>query len=468
MYLTLEITGQDAGRFGPQRLHTFGIEGGRIGRAPENEWVIPDQYIHGLHAVVRFMSGLFFVEKRGQNRVAVNRADYDLPPNEPFPLKDGDRLYLDDYELSVKVSSSPPVRAATAPTPEPHTPEPHALDPITGSRRPLVAGPALADGDPRELDPLDRLGGPAFKPRGLPSEPSVLTHGSVLSEHFRAPEPRVASRPASGSAIPDDWDRTSLTRFAAAHAAPVNPGPAPRVPSPPRLEPRSAAGPESAPRPSEPIAPRIPSIPSLGTTAPGSGPVASLAEAIGLPVQALSGADVLTLGRALRNCLSGLIELSQARAQIRARFRVSGTRGAVSDPNPLRTAANVDDALHELFQRRRPGAMSVDQAVADGFNAVRRHQQALLEAMRAAFDALITRFDPAAHAERTDNAGKRGALMGLPARLRQWDGYLEYFREQLGDNREEAFRRLFGAEFAAAYEQALERMRLLERGGTGP
>lgn len=85
MFLTLEITSPQAAKFGSQRLHTFGIEGGRIGRAADNEWVIPDQYVHSIHAVVRFMSGLFFIEKRGQNRVSVNRPDVDLPINEPFP-----------------------------------------------------------------------------------------------------------------------------------------------------------------------------------------------------------------------------------------------------------------------------------------------------------------------------------------------------------------------------------------------
>src|ERR1700690_2050789 len=128
MYLTLEITGADAARFGSQRIHTFGVEGGRIGRAADNQWVIPDQYIHSLHAVVRYMSGLFFIEKRGQNRVAVNRADIDLPLNEPFPLKDGDKLYLDDYELSVRVSRTPP---SIAPAPPPSV-DLAALDPKIG------------------------------------------------------------------------------------------------------------------------------------------------------------------------------------------------------------------------------------------------------------------------------------------------------------------------------------------------
>jgi len=195
--------------------------------------------------------------------------------------------------------------------------------------------------------------------------------------------------------------------------------------------------------------------------APGT--LEALAEPLGIAATQLGGADLGVLGRSLRNCLSGLIELLQVRSQIRSRFRITLTRGVPVDANPLRNAANVDDALHELFQRRRAGSLPADQAVADGFDEARRHQLAMLDAMRAAFDALIVRLDPETQTERLESGGKRNSLMGLPARLRQWDNYLEFFREQVGKDRDEAFQRLFGAEFAAAYEQALERLRTLDR-----
>jgi type VI secretion system protein ImpI len=447
MYLTLEITGADAARFGSQRVHTFGVEGGRIGRAADNQWVIPDQYIHSLHAVVRYMSGLFFIEKRGQNRVAVNRPDVDLPLGEPFPLKDGDKLYLDDYELSVRVTRTPP---ALAPGPPPAV-DLAALDPITGPRDRVTISP-LADLDPQDLDPLDHLGRPPA-PRAEPAamQSSVLTHGSVLSDHFRPPAP-LGAAPAGGAFIPDDWERTSMARSAqrpAAAAPPPPPAPRASVPPPP-----------AAPMPPAPMPAAPPAAAAAAIGLPAA--IAAMSGPLGLRAGELSAPDLEPLGRALRQALAGSVALMQQRAEIRTRFRVKQGRVSAAEPNPLRTAANVEDALHEFFNRRRAGAYPVDVAIADAFEEARLHQQALLEAMQAAFEAVLARLDPEQQGERAEASTRRGAMIGM-GRSRRFEEYLEYFRAQVGNDREEAFQRLFGAAFASAYEQALERLRTLAR-----
>jgi len=450
MFLTLEITSPQAAKFGSQRLHTFGIEGGRIGRAADNEWVIPDQYVHSIHAVVRFMSGLFFIEKRGQNRVSVNRPDIDLPVNEPFPLRDGDRLYIDEYELTVRVSRTAPTVDRVAAPPPPQLP----LDPITGSRRPAKSGSILDDLDSQNLDPLDNFQSLSPKTRAPSPQSSVLTHGSVLSDHYRAPTINDPPPPQGGNFIPDDWERTSMTRFGQTpKAAPPS---APSYSPPPSYSaPPSYPAPPFAPVPAAPVMPERPPAPIAGN-------LAGLAEALGLRSNELSAADVEVLGRALRNSLSGLIELLQVRNEIRSRFRVALTLGGKADPNPLKNAPNVEDALHELFRRRQPGALPVDQAIADGMEEAKLHQLAILDAMRGAFDALIARLDPSAMASHSETTGKRNPL-AIAGRSRHWENYLEYFSQQMGHDREEAFRRLFGGEFAGAYEQALDRLRRMAR-----
>ena len=463
MFLTLEITSPQAAKFGSHRLHTFGIEGGRIGRAADNEWVIPDQYVHSIHAVVRFMSGLFFIEKRGQNRVAVNRPDVDLPVNEPFPLRDGDRLYIDEYELTVRVSRSAPAVERDA---APPTPLQAPLDPITGSRRPAKTGSILDDLDSQNLDPLDNFQSLSPKTRAPAPLSSVLTHGSVLSDHYRAPTINDPPQPVGGNFIPDDWERTSMTRFGQTSKA----APAPQPPSPPPSyspAPSHSPAPSFGPPPAYHAPPSAAPVPAPAAmperpTAPIAGNLAGLAEALGLRSNELSAADVEVLGRALRHSLSGLIELLQVRNEIRSRFRVSLTQGGKADPNPLKNAPNVEDALHELFRRRQPGALAVDQAIGEGMEEARLHQLAILDAMRGAFDALIARLDPAALAAKSETTGKRNPL-AIGGRSRHWENYLEYFGEQMGHDREDAFRRLFGGEFARAYEQALERLRRMTR-----
>jgi type VI secretion system protein ImpI len=87
--------------------------------------------------------------------------------------------------------------------------------------------------------------------------------------------------------------------------------------------------------------------------------------------------------------------------------------------------------------------------------------------MRGAFDGLLERLDPQRQAETSDTAIRRGAL-GLSGRTRHWENYLEYFAAQVGGDREDAFRRLFGADFAKAYEQAMDRQRRMARQRRAP
>jgi type VI secretion system protein ImpI len=84
--------------------------------------------------------------------------------------------------------------------------------------------------------------------------------------------------------------------------------------------------------------------------------------------------------------------------------------------------------------------------------------------MRAGFDSLLERFDPSSLQESFDRQAKRGGLLSLASKMKYWEVYAEWFAE-LASDREETFRRLFGEEFARAYEDQLER---LKRSRNGP
>ncbi|HXN09718.1 MAG TPA: type VI secretion system-associated FHA domain protein TagH, partial [Steroidobacteraceae bacterium] len=358
--------------------------------------------------------------------------------------------YLDDYELSVRVSRTPP---SIAPAPPPSV-DLAALDPITGPRDRAPVSP-LMDLDPQDLDPLDHLGrAPTPRLDPGPMQSSVLTQGSVLSDHFRPPAP-VNAPAGAGSFIPDDWERTSMAR------ASQRPAPAP-PPQPPRAPAPAPAPANLAPRPPPPAPAPVAAPPMPGAAIGLPAAIAAMTGPLGLHPGELGAPDLEPIGRALRQALAGSVALMQQRAEIRTRFRVKQTRTSGSEPNPLRSAANVEDALHEFFSRRRPGAYPVDVAIADAFEEARLHQQALLEAIRIAFDALLARLDPEGAGERVDATGRRPGIIGL-GRSRRFEEYLEFFRAQVGNDREEAFQRLFGATFASAYEQALERLRTLAR-----
>jgi type VI secretion system protein len=54
MPLTLRITGTQAARLAERATRVFGVHGGRIGRASDNDWVLPDphRFLSGYHALI--------------------------------------------------------------------------------------------------------------------------------------------------------------------------------------------------------------------------------------------------------------------------------------------------------------------------------------------------------------------------------------------------------------------------------
>src|SRR5690606_22373142 len=105
MYLTFEVISANAAVLGEARRAVFTVDGGRIGRAAENDMVLPGAGVHRHHATVRFINGVFFIEGVGANGIAVNNPDVVLPRNEPYPLKNGDRVYIDEFEVAVATSA---------------------------------------------------------------------------------------------------------------------------------------------------------------------------------------------------------------------------------------------------------------------------------------------------------------------------------------------------------------------------
>jgi len=145
----------------------------------------------------------------------------------------------------------------------------------------------------------------------------------------------------------------------------------------------------------------------------------------------------------------------RSRQQIKDEFRMQGTRVRRVDNNPLKFSADVDDALHNLLVKRNRAYMSPVEAFEDAFSDLRNHQIAMLAGMRVAFESMLTEFDPDRLQEEFDRQMAKGLV---PAKLRYWDAYRE--RQQLAAKDPEAtFRRLFGEEFARAYEDQLKALK---------
>jgi len=524
MNLILEVVSQNAQSLGPARRKSFGPEGGRIGRSTDCDWVIPSPYVSRHHATVRWISGTYYIEATGENGVAINDTQAVLPPQERRALRNGDRVYIDEYEISVSIEGA----AAEAPRGAALGSDfaPRAADPLIAPA-PISSGLGLSDPFAPASEDMRLLKDPLPQPAHLESPswnhspgladnfapPPVPRSGAAIPDDWNkttfgrtnptpsAAPPGMGIPPPAGAAIPADWDKTSFGFKAPAGPAPPPqaPPPAPPRPAAPDMSaspvtapprpftaappPRPAAPPPPTAQPSAPLARQAPpasraspppqwplppsqSAPPVAETAsrPGGFDIGGFLRAAGVDPATVAPETVAELGVILRSVVQGLIEVLQARAEIKNQFRLPVTRVKTTENNPLKFAVNAEDALNSLLARRNAAYLGPVDAFEDAFNDIRFHQMAMLAGMRAGFEHVLKRFEPEQLQAGFDRQAKRGGLLSMSAKSRYWELYIEQFGE-LATDPDEAFRRLFGEEFAAAYEKQLE---LLKRSRTPP
>ena len=431
MYLTLEVVSPQAASLGARRRQVVGPKGLTIGRAPGNDWIIPDPYVSKQHARIVCMEGRFFVESLGRNPIALGTPDNAIPSSQPRPLGGGDRLFIDQYEILVTALAGEPPGAAerldgdapfgiaaTEPSPE-----------VLGNLTPIVGG----DAETAELDPLHALGDRTqSSAAALP--PVNWQQSSPLGDHYQPP-------PAAG-AIPDNWSRSILVPrpTASQTEAAVSRQPAP---------PQPRVQPPPIPHPTEPQS----RTPTAGLD------LAALLQAAGVSERHLSPEIAQELGKVLRVVVHGVMAVLQGRAEIKSQFRLPLTRVQAMENNPLKLSPNVESALHTLLVQRNPGYLPTVQAFEDAFADIRNHQLAMLEGVRVAFDAMLGAFDPHELERDFERSVKRaGLLSGLGGKSKYWELYTERF-SRFGKDADDTFRRLFGDFFAEAYEMQLERLK---------
>jgi len=461
MYLIFEVISANAASLGAARRKVFTVSGGRIGRAPENDMVLQGVGVHRHHATVRFINGVFFVEGVGSNGIAINDPDRVLPRNEPYPLKTGDKIFIDEYEVAVTTSQTPPAEPAARAAPRGGSQEPaEATNPGARQGGPIIGTPGESADD---LDPLRKLTGGGAPPPARQAPPRPVeswNHSSSLADHFTPPPPAAPSAPppsaGGGNVIPENWDRTSFDQSKLQPRAPTPP-PASARPAPAPPAPR-AAPPAQAPRPAQ--AAPAPAA-SAGRGSPNGW--VDFLQAAGVDPARVPPETAAALGNIMRSVVQGLIEVLRARSEIKTEFRMPVTQVKVSENNPLKFAANAEDALGNLLGRRNAAYLGPQEAFEDALNDVRFHQLAMLAGVRAGFDHLMNRFDPAQLQEIFERQGKRGMFGGGKAAY--WDRYSERY-EEMSKDRDDTFRRLFGEEFARAYEQQLSILKRSRGGGS--
>jgi len=442
MILTLEVTSPTGRDLPAQSRLLLRDTGCTIGRSTANSVVLPDRSVSSRHARILYANGGFQIEDPGStNGVFVNSLDNHLPPNTAVPLRSGDVILIDPYEIRVVISADEQAAPAFG--------SPFAQS----DRHPDQASYVPSPGSTEDLvDPFQALFPDANK-QVTPSGPRFADLAPPSPENEPFKPPRIEPAPPSDSAIPGDYDPAVASVIR------------PREPEFERPQSKPVSSSPPVMRPPAPVSPdKTPPTPVGKGRHPGNDvrnesnlDLSAVLAGAGIDASVVTPEVARDFGRILRVVVEGLMDLLQSRQKIKEEFRLPTTSFKPKQNNPLKFSANVDDALHNLLVKRNAAYLGPVEAFEDAFGDVRNHQMAVLEGLRVAFEATLQAFDPDALQKEFDKLGK-GSLISVPAKLRYWEMYRGKFCDMVSDA-EKCFRELFGDQFAKAYESQLKRLK---------
>jgi type VI secretion system protein len=442
MALRLRVVSEHSTRLGALATKVFGVHGGTVGRATDNEWILPDpeRYLSGKHARVDFRAGTYVLVDTSSNGTYVNGAQVPLGKYHDYLLKDGDYVRLGEYELLVSIDKS-----------NDFPPDESAIVAYDGQAPSSAIKKSTANDLGEDLD-LSQLLEPSDLVEGDSGVRPRDAYGQAIGARPEALEPE----PESGldddaSGIP--WHM--MTRplkvggnpgNAANAANPGNAGNAPNAANAanvPNIPPASgaAAGP-AVPRTQNPMLYEGDFDVGLSAFCRGAG-----IDPRNLTTET-RGAALQLAGQLLRESVLGLMDLNQGRNEFRNRFHIAAPVNEGPE-SPLNFSRGVDEALVRLLTTLSTRAGSVE-AIRQNFRELKAQNTASLTAARAAFEEFLGRVDPKELEERFERATKRG-VFGSQNKSKYWDLYGEMFAG-LAQRPADGFPHLFTEAFAKAYE----------------
>lgn len=460
MALKLRIISDHYKALGKRSSRLFGVTGGRIGRAQDNDWILPDpdRYISSHHCKVEFRAGSWVMEDTSTNGVFINGSDVPASVDGAYALKDGDRLRLGDYEILVSIDERndfpsdasgqmpAPARPASrrgSPKPEEDLGEELDLtDLLSDAAMKTVEPSKPAPAGPFDLGKALGIDLQPTRPGTSPGSGNSLTNtvpGKPARSSFTSlldnPPDEGEARTITHSRKPEDWqmqtqpyDRKSLQALTAPGAM--------AKPAAPVERPRRSAESNSHESP----------VNGVEAFCRGAG-----VDAGTLPTEA-QNALLQMAGQMMREVVLGMMDVLKGRADQKNRLRLSQTTIQPGENNPLKFSASVDEALLKLLDPHNTRYLGPVEAIRDSFADLRTHQAALSTAIQAAIDEVMNRIEPGELQERFDRGLKRGALLGATNKMKYWDLYTEFY-QVLNQRNEQNMPTLFAEELARTYAE---------------
>jgi type VI secretion system FHA domain protein len=420
MALRLRVISDHRHRLGDKNTFVFGVSGGSIGRSAENDWVLPDdmRYVSGRHARIVFHKGRYLLQDTSSNGTYVNDNDRPLGNQNPHELKSGDVLRIGEYHVQVQIDSA----------------NDFSLDDSALYKTGSTSTRSRRVSQPKDLGASLRLENLLEASNDISSDElkPVNAFGQAVSARTRALHQTQDLHKEPSTAPELDVDSEAVARRIARLAKAA----AKQQQALQQSTPAAPSAPPTAPAPSyTPAADNTPGLQAFCRGA-GIGPES-------LPVDAHSRMLHLA-GQLLRESLLGLKESNRSQQEQRNRMHVTYQKEP-GDLLPSLERHSVDELIQELLKAHDSRRFDAVQWLRESFAGNRRHDEAMIEAMRTAFADFVGRLDPRDLATRFERSARR-KTMG------NWELYGDFYRS-LCEMQPGMLPHIFVETFSQHYEQ---------------
>ncbi len=434
MALKLAVISAQRDALGAGASIVVGVGGGSIGRARDNDWILPDpqRYLSAHHARIQFRHGSYYLFDTSSNGVFVNNGTVPLGRLGGYPLRDGDILSMGEYQVVASIDA-PPQEETEASSIFPVSAQVHAADQTAGHIGVDLSLGELLKPDASASQRLGPVG--AFGQTPLTSDSGLMrfdhgnTRTSKTPEAVNTPNEdalALGGAPAAlGGAMPAVVSGIPGVVPGVSQAA--NGDHRVKIPSAARREMRAAerTGPDTA------------------------SAIESLCHAAGIDARQLPvdmhGRVLHLAGLLLREALAGVKDLALAQREIRANLHLEvDHRDRESEPMDL-SGLPVEELLLRLVRGHALRELDAVQWLRDTLGGARRHDIATMRAMRSALAEFVARLHPQALSEHAN-----GAVEGQVDPAARFKSITDMAPGSLPHLYVEAFARAFATEFDPA------------------
>src|SRR6187455_958038 len=371
------------------------------------------RYVSGRHARIVFHAGRYLLQDTSSNGTFVNDNDRPLGNQNPHELKSGDVIRIGEYHVQAQIDSS------TEST----------LDDSALYKTGSTSTRARRMAPPKDLGASLRLENLLEASNDISSDElkPVNAFGQAVSSRTRALHQTQDMHKESSTAPELDVDSEAVARRIA------------------RLAKAAAKQQQALQQPPAPASAPPAYIPSAVDNTPG---LQAFCRGAGigpetLPVEAHSRMLHLA-GQLLRESLLGLKESTRSQQAQRSQLRVTYQK-TPGDLLPSLERHSVDELIQELLKAHDSRRFDAVQWLRESFAGSRRHDSAMINAMRAAFVDFLGRLDPRDLATRFERSARR-KTMG------NWELYGDFYRS-LCETPPGTLPHIFVETFAQSYDQ---------------